>query len=168
MMGLVGPPCSPACPFVNLDSYHQSSMTETMYLLTPLSAMCIILITLFNEFRVCVGYIYCWVNYFSYFFCFLFPPLSTLWPHSLTFYILGILYFLIIYWNSVSISLNSESLPYYLQINFHKTRLSLNAYLFTVYIVRLISKPHLSYDKTKQIFKSYSLSSILSFLCNHF
>lgn len=48
------------------------------------------------------------------------------------------------------------SLPYY------------NAYLFIVYIVRLTSKPHLSYNKTKQIFKSYPLSSILSFLYNHF
>lgn len=43
-----------------------------------------------------------------------------------------------------------------------------NAYLFIVYIVRLTSKPHLSYNKTKQIFKSYPLSSILSFLYNHF
>ena len=65
MVGPVGPPWSPAHSFINLDSNHQSSMTETMYLPKPLSAMCIILITLFNKFLVCVcvsvciGLIYC-------------------------------------------------------------------------------------------------------------
>lgn len=82
MMGLVGPPCSPAGTFVNLHSYHQSTMTETMYLLTPLSATCVILITLFNECRVCV---FCVLDKFTVqliifhiFFCFLFPPLSAI------------------------------------------------------------------------------------------
>lgn len=86
------------------------------------------------------------------------PPLFC--SCSLAFYLLGFCILLLTYFNSESTFQTAKA--EYLQINFYNTRLSLNAYSFIVYETTI--KVHLSYTKTKQIFKNYFLFIYFLFL----